>query len=145
MSDLIIMRGVSGSGKSTIAKSLRNPATSVVVNRDTIRKALFGSEEDFGIDEELVTLIQDATIDYALSLGYDVVVDNTNVHWPFVEALAEIGYRRGANVTLHTVDVDIDTALMRNWVRHLNGGRFVPERVIHNQYNSLHKTKDNTL
>src|SRR6478735_975457 len=135
MTKLIIVRGVSGSGKSTFAREYkrRNPHT-IIVNRDKIREVLFGSEEDYGVDEDLVTTIQETTIRGAFEGGWDVVVDNTNVIWYWVEDLARIASAYKAEVEIIDVNVGLEQAKLRNASRAANGGRFVPEHVIDKQW-----------
>src|SRR6478609_1738425 len=125
-----IFRGISGSGKSTYAIEFvkANPGT-VRVNRDAIRGMLWGSEEAFGIDERLVTRIQNASLTRALEAGHDVVVDNTNIEWSFVEQLNRIAGSYG-EVIIVDFDVALDVALARNAARE----RKVPEDVIRNQH-----------
>lgn len=150
MSKLTILRGVSGSGKSTWATQ----QNAVVVSRDAIRLAFFGSNDQdyYMVDsdvlrekENTVTVLQDAAIAGALKAGKDVIVDNTNTEWKFVKSIAKIGYRYGAEVEVKVFDVPLITAVMRDLGRHQAGGRRVGEQIIKNQYERLQKTKGLTL
>lgn len=148
MSKLIILRGVSGSGKSTWAE---NQSGVVVVSRDKIRTAFFPMPDaDYYKSpilrdmEDSVTRIQDAAIEQSLKAGQDVIVDNTNIEWKYVKALAKIGNRVGAEVEIKVFDVPLNIALSRNAQRAALGGRNVPEDVIRKQHSRFqgNKTKE---
>lgn len=150
MVKLIITRGVSGSGKSTWARE-QNAA---VVSRDDIRVSQFGSDNQdyYTVDkkvlfekENLVTVIQDATIAALLRAGKDVIVDNTNTEWKFVKALAKIGHRAGAEVEVKVFDVPLNVAQERAAMRARLGGRDVPPNIIRQQHDRLQGTKNFTL
>lgn len=150
MAKLVIVRGVSGSGKSTwtreyVEKHNTTPGSVVVVNRDSIRKLLFGSEESYGVNEAYVTRVQVAMIEGGLLSDATVVVDNTNVYWNWVEELAEMARAFDAEIEIVTIDVPLATAKARNFMRGMQGGRTVPEDVIDNQHKMLQETKDYTL
>lgn len=147
MTVLTIMRGVSGSGKSTIARAQPD---SVVVSRDDLRAALFGSDgPDYHsvpkpllkVREDTVTEAEHAAIRAALRAGLNVISDNTNVRMQNVNPIAAIGYTEGAEVKVNLVDVPLATAIERNRMRASMGGRNVPEDVIRKQYDALQSSK----
>lgn len=151
MSKLTIMRGVSGSGKSTWAEA---QVGALVVSRDRIRAAMFGSadqdyyavpKEELHRKENLVTEIQDEAIASGLRAGMHVIVDNTNVRPKFMKPIAEIGFKAGAEVEVKVIEVPLKEAIRRNAQRALYGGRNVPEKVIKEQFNALEQTKDYVL
>lgn len=142
---LTIMRGVSGSGKSTLARNLPG----VVVSRDSLRESFFPIPvEDYYQSpnlrdmEDSITRIQDAAIESLLRDGKDVIIDNTNIEWKYVKALANIGYACGADVRLHVIDVPLDYAISRVIHRAAEGGRYVDEAIIRKQYERFQKTKN---
>lgn len=147
---MTIIRGVSGSGKSTWSRQ----QNATVVSRDDLRVLLFpmpveeyyqAPSEVFAAREQKVTVAQDAMVDAFLRIGQDVIVDNTNVQWKFVKALAKIGYRRGAEVELKVFDVPLKDCLARNDKRGMAGGRYVQPEIIKKQYESFSKNKSMTL
>jgi predicted kinase len=141
---LRILRGLSGSGKSTWAELQALAGGDVIVSRDRIRVALFGSESMH--NEDLVTAVQDATIRAALKSGADVIVDDTNVNWRYVKRLAKIGQAiPGCDVSVQTFKVDVDECIKRNRTRANAGGRNVPEEVIRKQAERMKGTYDNKL
>lgn len=144
MTELIIMRGVSGCGKSTKAKAYADMLNGQVVSRDDIRLGFFGVEFDPNI-EERVTVIEHAMIDAFLRKGIDVISDNTNIEWKYVKAIAKIGYRQGATVKVEAIDVPLKVCKERNDKRGLLGGRHVPHEVIEKQYSRFQGTKNREL
>ena len=91
---LTVLRGLPGSGKTTLARELRDdarnragrPGTLVVISRDDIRQHLIGlsmAPDDAVLDragEALVTAIETAIVDACLAAaGVDVVVDATHL------------------------------------------------------------------
>lgn len=150
MAKLIITRGVSGSGKSTWARE-QNAA---VVSRDDIRFTQFGTDDRdyYTVDkavlferENLVTILQDAQIVALLKAGKDVIVDNTNIEWKYVKALAQLGWRCGAEVEVKVFEVSLATAQQRDNMRGTLGGRAVGPDIIRKQHDRLQGTKNFTL
>lgn len=150
MARLTILRGISGSGKSTWARSFPGK---IVVSRDDLRATFFPNftpEQYYASPilsdmEDSITRIQDAAIVAALAGGRDVIVDDTNIEWKYVKRLAEIGFKAGVEVDVQTFDVPLHVALNRNASRWNAGGRFVPADVIRRQHSRLQGTKDRTL
>lgn len=153
MPKLTILRGISGSGKSTWARQ----QNATIVSRDAIRDMLFElhkaddqayHKQDKNIlsaCESSVTVVQNSTIAGLLRDGHDVIVDNTNIEWAFVKALAKIGYRYGAEVEVKVFDIPLDTAVMRDLNRKAMGGRSVGSAVISKQHQRLKSNKSMTL
>ena len=143
MKRVTFLRGVSGSGKSTIARAhaSRRENKCVVVNRDKIRELLFGSESDYGVDEELVSVVEKNLLSAALCAGYNVISDNTNINPEYIKQLAYVANLCGVSnddISIIVVDVPLPTALERNAGR----VRKVPEHVIEHQWNKLQESKD---
>lgn len=151
MTKLTIVRGVSGSGKSTWARQ----QNAKVVSRDDLRELLFPGvevkdyyevpKEVFAAREQEVSIAQDAMVAAFLKAGKDVIVDNTNIQWKFVKALAKIGYRHGAEVEVKVFDVPLQRAINNNTWRAAQGGRDVKREIIEKQYASFQKNKSMTL
>jgi predicted kinase len=142
MSRLIILRGISGSGKSTWARN----QNAVVVSRDDLRTALFGFDyhsqtPDFA-SEELVTAAEHAAIKAALKAGKDVISDNTNLRPKFAQKIADIGYALGAQVEVKVFEVTSSVGMSRVQERARSGGRLVPPEVILKQHSQLAGTKN---
>jgi len=136
MQELILCGGTPASGKTTWAKAWIHEAPNRVrVNRDDIRLLMFA--KFFGVNESLVTKVEDAMIHEALRMGQSVVVDDTNISFEYIERMTKIGLLYGANVVIKQFDIDLEEAKHRNRVRHENGGNFVPEDVIERMHDAL--------
>lgn len=139
MATLTICRGLSGSGKSTWARS----QNAVVVSRDDLRAALFPSVSEpeyykadkdvMSARENYITKAEHDAIKRALNAGFDVISDNTNIEMRYVNAIAKVGYACGANVEVKSFDVGFATAWKQNLARKMAGGRFVPEEALRRQ------------
>lgn len=89
---IVVMCGVSGTGKSTLAHIIRNkiPKT-LIISRDKLRELLYGfdgsnvehyyscSFNQLSSKEKIVSKYQDELIRSTLSRGYNVIIDNTNL------------------------------------------------------------------
>lgn len=154
MPKMIILRGVSGSGKSTWARSQRDAFGTMIVSRDDIRVMVYGSDgpdyydvrkEILSLREQRVTVVQDAMIESILKSGFDVIVDNTNIEWKYVKALAKIANRVGAEVEVKVFDIPVHLAIANDNLRGSAGGRKVGIDVIRKQHSRFQGTKDKTL
>jgi predicted kinase len=129
MLELILTRGIPASGKSTWAKVwVLSGKNRVRINRDDIRMQLFNKE--FGVDEDAVTAVEDAMVAAALKAGNSVVVDDCNIQRKYINRLAAIGHRYGAEVRVRQFDIRLAEALERNAKR----DRVVPENVIRDMF-----------
>ena len=77
---IIICRGIQGSGKSTWAKQWchEDPEHRIRINNDDIRNML----GDYWVTsrEPMVKALYTNSINYAMSVGYDIVIDNMNLN-----------------------------------------------------------------
>lgn len=146
---LTILRGLSGSGKSTWAESQMG---AVVVSRDKLRVAVFGSDgqdyykrKDLRDCEDLITKLEHAAVKAGLAAGKHVISDNTNIDVKYMKPIAHIAYAMGMPVQVKVFDVPLHTALERNKARAAMGGRNVPEDVIRKQHDRFSNTKNTVL
>lgn len=138
--EMVILRGIPGSGKSTIAmRWLEEGPNRARINRDEIRQSVFG--KDFNVDETMVSIIEQLTLANLLERRYDVIIDNMNVRWSYVKAYAETAKFYNYGVTIQVVDVPLDVAIQRNYQRFGAGGRFVPVDVIERNHKTLESNK----
>lgn len=134
MQELILLRGIPASGKSTFANTwIKVKPGRAKVSRDDIRFSLYGTYFGEPIDENAVTAVEDAQIKALLKAGHSVVVDDTNIEPKFVKRLAAIGHDAGVSVQVFQFDVDSTTAKQRNAARE----RKVPDNVIDKMYDRL--------
>lgn len=139
MTNLTIMRGISGSGKSTRALDLARRTGAAVVSRDDLRQALFKKDFGEGVDEDVVTEVEHAALRAILSSGRDAISDNTNLTQRYLTKLVNIGHEFDATVKVETTTATLEEALERNRLRGESGGRFVPDHVIERQHGMASK------
>lgn len=74
------MKGLPGSGKSTVAKKsiAENPETYKRINRDDLR-AMFDNGTTTNSNEKFVKKVRDVLIVKALEEGKSLVIDKTNL------------------------------------------------------------------
>ena len=142
---LTVLRGLPGSGKTTLARELRDdarnragrPGTLVVISRDDIRQHLIGlsmAPDDAVLDragEALVTAIETAIVDACLAAaGVDVVVDATHLDRSHLERWDVAAGLHGAQLDVRDLDVPVEECIRRDAARAAAGGRHVGEDVI---------------
>lgn len=85
---LVVLRGNSGSGKSLIARMLRDRRELAVVGQDVLRREVLGVKD--GRDNSAVELI-DLTVRFVLNRGINVVVEGilrSDIYGPMLQSLA---------------------------------------------------------
>lgn len=130
--NLIILRGIPASGKSTYAKELVSKGFKRV-NRDSLREMLDSSVWS-KTNEKFVVSVRDHIIKESLMRCQHVVVDDTNLEKRVVQHLHGIaqelaldGY--GVTVEEKWFDVPVEECVQRNSQR--TGNARVPDDVIH--------------
>lgn len=129
MAELKILRGIPGSGKSTMAiKWVAAGDNRLRVNRDDIRLSLFGEYWGPKVDEDLVTQVEHASVRQGLRAGFDVVDDATNLNKEFVKKLIKIGVEERANISFVDFNIPVEEAIRNDFMRDRTVGRAVIER-----------------
>lgn len=133
---IITTVGVPGSGKSTaIRKMLAENPNAVLVNPDSIRKEVTGSESDLSQDVVVWKIAYERT-EQAVAAGKDVIFDAT-----FVSSKARARHHLnlkpalmyGAKIVYLHANTPLKVALERNAKRE----RKVPVHVIEGMWNSF--------
>lgn len=144
--ELVINRGIPASGKTTFAKAwLAEGDSRIRVSRDDIRMQLFNKPT--GVDEDLVTKVEDSTIHSALIAGYSVIVDDTNIRPAYVNRIARIGYRHPqVEVSIKFHPVELEEAQRRNRLRMVDDPqKFVPTEVLRDMHRRVTRYGEVTL
>ena len=137
---LILMRGLPGSGKSTRALQMikEEPGRYFRVNRDIIRDML-GVTSFSRSAEKMVAKTRDALIVTGLSLGKDIIVDDTNLdhdrklcHFKDIVAKEMLVPEVYDFEVIDLTDVPVSECILRDARR---GDRAVGKKVIWNMYN----------
>jgi predicted kinase len=144
--EIIITRGLPGSGKSTWAKAFASLAGNVaIVERDELRMQLFGSywtgkQED----EERVTRLQDKLVRSYLAEGTRVVISDTHLPDRSVKKWLKLGAELGVPVSTQEFrHVPLAQVLIQNSER--AGGlntKFVDPEVITDKYERFIKGRN---
>lgn len=125
---IIVMQGLPGSGKTTVAKEICQDTSYVRVCRDDIR-------EMFGVywvpsREDLVTEVEKTTIIKALDKGYNVVVDATNFNPKTLNRISDIAthpsFIDSVEVEIKFINTPVEECIRRDKLR----TRQVGEKVI---------------
>ena len=148
MTKIIILSGISGSGKTTWTKNKIQTSTNIVsISRDKIRELLFGYTEsnvseyyslpNLKQNEKLVSTFQITNIRQAIAQGFDIILDNTHLDKRYIDDMLQEFPQCDFEFVL--IDTNIDTAIRQD----MNRIRFVGENVIRKQHNQLQKLKHN--
>lgn len=133
MAKMIILAGLPGAGKSTLAKKMvKQDQTYVRVNLDDIRNMLGTS--DFN-KEKLVEQIELISIGYAFNQKYNVIVDDTNLNPKKINKLKAIAKQYNADVDYKLISTDVEECIRRDALRE----RPVGEDVIRRFYEKYHE------
>lgn len=127
---VLILSGLQASGKSTYAREwvAEDPINRKRINWDDLRREMYGPEWKFNRHQE--ALMQDEShklFRRYLTVGFSVVVDNTNLTPKSRFWWTEVGKQLGAEVIQHEIDTDVSTCIERD--RERQSGR-VGEAVI---------------
>lgn len=137
MANLVLMAGIPGSGKTTLAKKLFGERD-LYISRDEIRfniitnKDAYFSKEDV-VFNEFVRQINEGLKDE--NIRY-VIADATHLNYGSrAKLLNRIENKNLYEIYLIFMNVPLDIALERNKQR--TGRAVVPEQVVKNMYNSI--------
>lgn len=133
MSKLMVMCGVSGSGKSTVAKELCHDSA-IIVSSDNIRLELWGNAADQQKPEDVFNLMREKAI-AGLRDGKDVIFDSTNLASRRRSRLLNKMTRdvHGIKTELHIVLAPPEQCIANQLTR----DRQVPSDVIYKQATSF--------
>lgn len=141
MSELIITRGISGSGKSTWAKAwvAQDSIHRAEVNRDSIRMMMHGGHvvnSDLTLSkqtEAMVTVASQQTVKELLKRGTSVVVSDTNLPQRTARYWAKMARFAGAEFrVVDLTSVPFEVCIERNAQR--EGADYVLEHVLRRQW-----------
>ncbi len=130
--ELIFMVGISGSGKSTIAKKFATLFNYEYVSSDDKRKEWYGDEEDQSHNFELFCRLEHLVANL-LNDGKSVVLDATNISRKSRKRFVKLAQLPDVHLSAIVVHTPIEIAKARNASRE----RSVPDYVIERQFNAL--------
>lgn len=132
---LIMTKGLPASGKTTWAKIKVKKSQGTVkrVNKDDLRN-MIDAQEWSKTNEKHILRIRDRITEYYLYEGFDVIVDDTNLHPKHKKALKEIADTYKAEFEIKDFsDVPLKTCIKRDCKRDNSVGEKVI-RQMHNQF-----------
>jgi predicted kinase len=132
MSEVLFLRGLPASGKSQFANELvQRDGNWVRANKDDLRSQLHAGKWSQG-RERIVKQVRDAIIDHALSIGKNVVVDDTNFAPAHEQRCREIAKKHNATFAIKDfTHVPLEECLRRDAERAKPVGRDVILRMWH--------------
>jgi predicted kinase len=131
--------GIQGAGKSTILRPLAMETGAHYLCADDIRENITGDASDQTVNAEAWdALYEKAQIH--LGEGDSLVVDGIHASSYYRQEGVRKYRSFGARAVIALcIEVDVNTALRRIKKREADGGRFVPDEVVHATYRALRK------
>ena len=128
MAELIMMVGVAGSGKSTIAMRYALTRSAIIYSSDSIREEIYGDENCQKNPGQVFDILHQR-VTKALFQGFDVVYDATNLsckrRMNFLKSIAHIDCKKTCVVVVTTPEDIEERMKLRD--------RKVPMEVVHKQ------------
>lgn len=141
MNTLIVMCGISGSGKSTKAKELASKYNALVVSTDEIRARVFKDVNDQKHNKEVFQIAYDEINDL-IRYANNVIFDATNIKYSSIKELKKnIKHWNDIHKILFIMDTPIDKAIEQNNSR----DKIVPTDVINRQTNTFKSNKEQII
>ncbi|KAB7731469.1 AAA family ATPase [Rudanella paleaurantiibacter] len=124
MQHLLILIGISGSGKSTFARQfVQDKPNYLRLNRDELRRSVLPvslgeywkwDEKRKNRIERLVSDLEQTALHSALDGGWNVVMDNTHLRARYIHELLKRVESREIEVTFRLLEVPLDEAIRRD-------------------------------
>lgn len=125
---IIVFIGLPASGKSTEARMRLVDGNVMRVNRDDIRNMLFNHWK--GKKEQVVTEIETAAVRAAVSQGYDIIIDDTNLHPATRTKWKTLADQLGVVLVEEVFNTSLNECIDRDFLR--SGKTHVGRAVIEN-------------
>jgi predicted kinase len=149
MQQILILTGISGSGKSTYARQfvLDNPGW-LRINRDDLRKSIIPGtlneywQQDKNYINRIETLVNDlqrSAIVEALQRGWNLLIDNTHLKQKYINDLLKVFDDFEVEIHFKLIEIPIEEAIERD----KNRQDVVSEKVIREQFGKLQILKKN--
>lgn len=138
-SKLIIIRGNSGSGKSTVARTLREELGehTMLIQQDIVRREMLFVKDRIG--NPTIALLPEMVL-YGKSIGYDVILEGILSKKLYGETMKELIKRYGHDAYVFYMDVSFEETLQRHDTkpnRHEYGSEKMKEWWLEKDYLDL--------
>jgi predicted kinase len=121
MKKIILLIGIPGSGKTTLAKRLLEKGFQII-SADSIRLELYGNEGEQGDPRQVFAIFFERLKDL-FSKDLDVVVDNTNLKYQHRKEIIDVARQYSyEEPQLWLLDVPLQVCIDRNLLRERNVG-----------------------
>jgi predicted kinase len=152
MKKVMILTGLSGSGKSTFARQFcKDNPNWLRVNRDDLRRSLLPvslpeywqtwPDDQKNRIENLVNALQQTAIIEGLRQGWNVLIDNTNLRLSYINEFRKLlnAHSDAVEINYRLIDVPVNECILRDKYRDDSVG----EAVIRKQADQLAVLKRN--
>lgn len=139
MAKLLVLQGIPASGKTTYARELVESDYSYVrVNRDDLRnmRGVYWLPSQ----EKLISAWEVDSIRTALSLGFNVVSDSTNLNLSTIATLTNIARELDVEIEFKLIEIELDEAIKRDSLR----PNPVGAKIITSFYNRYFRSNDSS-
>lgn len=126
--ELYLLVGIPCSGKSTYANKCHRNSNTIIISSDDIRKELTGSYEFSKQTNNLIFDIAKERTRVALSNGFNVVFDATNIIKKYRNDFVKISKNCGCKINAIVFDTLLSECLKRNIKR--NSERKISEDIL---------------
>lgn len=135
MKRIILLVGVPGSGKTTLAAKIAQKGFTIM-NADSIRHELYGDASDQGDPQEVFKIFFER-MEVHMKDGTDLIIDNTNANPKHRKQILDRAKQFEYNdVQLWLMDTPLNVCIARN----KNRERVVAEDVVANMHMSLNRS-----
>lgn len=132
MAKFIMTVGLAGSGKSTVTKEISLKENAAIHSSDSLRKEMFGNEEDIERNDELFKELH-ARMRNDLEKGINIIYDATNISYKRRKAVIEQYKKLKCSFLCYLVATPYEVCLEQNSKRERN----VPLYALKNMYKNF--------
>jgi predicted kinase len=142
-----ILVGIPCSGKSTYVKKrvIYCPDTIVSISRDDLRELVYGKHyKPNKFKEEEITKLFNYDLEYHLSSRETevLILDNTHCKEKYIDEIIN-KFGKQFNIKITFFDYPLWKAQIRNVLRYLKNGKWIPIKIISQMYKNYNKISRN--